>query len=696
MIRRPPRSTPIKSSAASDVYKRQVRGVNDKKNVTAGEYKPRMDSNIGVVTIVLSNHTTISWDLSEINLEKGKWVFHPDPVLFKEGSAAIRFASSNGQGTKGSITCTSKDSDEKSQFKINWDVIDGGEAAFEAPIVINGHELSIDIRKNLDKDSTMVTLVIKEGKTRPTENAEFLSYNQEWYLKKLILKHTTERELAEFAVNPSRENIQKTQLLNFAYQKCLIDCPLFAGEGNAEKLDQMLVQYPKFKSLQAKSTKAEPQQYPLVMSIFDLCIKIPLESAMDVPLSPDSLRKETQESLQKMMDDIIKGGTEQFFKKIQEANSIAELPENYKNVFYAVHKQLLPKVFEELRDPKKLQKCSTLYSITPVTALKTILGMTNPLKMMGSLLNLFLARPLGSRNLLQRLMEVVTDLAKTEKLVKSTKKEIDKQIAKKVEDWVNIHYDPVPRADDIQIPKVSKEFVVRILVDGQSKPKIEIASITKLSNEMISKIFDHAQAQMRLKDKISFIDLMGEETLNNSIKDIFPLIYQPLVEIYSVADMPGLLTAFFKASENIINIMNSKDDDKTKFNRVSQSAEIFENSIFIFCKKIIKEDKGQLSKLFTWVASFYKEDYSIIVPVQEMLMQLKEDDRSAVLKEVNEWLEYKNAERAARANVELFEMAMPTQTVIPKLMVDPFLERVKPDLERIKQRDNLAKNNIKK
>src|SRR5690348_2486160 len=65
------------------------------------------------------------------------------------------------------------------------------------------------------------------------------------------------------------------------------------------------------------------------------------------------------------MDDIIKDGAKEVFRKIVAAGKISDLPESYRNVFTSVHKQIIPKIFEELRDPKKMAKATNVYNLTP-------------------------------------------------------------------------------------------------------------------------------------------------------------------------------------------------------------------------------------------------------------------------------------------------------------------------------------------
>ncbi len=47
--------------------------------------------------------------------------------------------------------------------------------------------------------------------------------------------------------------------------------------------------------------------------------------------------------------------------------------------------------------------------------------------MMSSMVGIFLARPFGSKNLMQRIFEVMTEVGKTDRLIKQARKDIAKR-----------------------------------------------------------------------------------------------------------------------------------------------------------------------------------------------------------------------------------------------------------------------------
>lgn len=56
---------------------------------------------------------------------------------------------------------------------------------------------------------------------------------------------------------------------------------------------------------------------------------------------------------------------------------------------------------------------------------------------------------------------------------------------------------------------------------------------------MATNMYQFAFLEMRKKDKVMFIDLLGEEQLTSVLKTMLPTLYEPLIEMYAHADIPG-------------------------------------------------------------------------------------------------------------------------------------------------------------
>jgi hypothetical protein len=73
-------------------------------------------------------------------------------------------------------------------------------------------------------------------------------------------------------------------------------------------------------------------------------------------------------------------------------------------------------------------------------AIKAILRLVNPSSLAHGLINLFLAKPFGSKNMLQRIFTEGTDIARTERQLREAKRHVTKKVAEKVYNWVQASY----------------------------------------------------------------------------------------------------------------------------------------------------------------------------------------------------------------------------------------------------------------
>jgi hypothetical protein len=157
------------------------------------------------------------------------------------------------------------------------------------------------------------------------------------------------------------------------------------------------------------------------------------------------------------------------------------------------------------------------------------------------MIGLFLAKPLGAKNLMQRLFDVMTEISKTEKHLKTLKKHIDdKDIVETINVWVGKHYEPQPVSEDEDIAEASaqvmKKALAPVLCDPTNK-KIVLAQtdLDAMQEQKLKICFEYYFVRMRLKDKESFVESLGDSEMIEMVKTIVPSLYQPLVAVYSKA-----------------------------------------------------------------------------------------------------------------------------------------------------------------
>jgi len=229
--------------------------------------------------------------------------------------------------------------------------------------------------------------------------------------------------------------------------------------------------------------------------------------------------------------------------------------------------------------------------------------------------------------------------------------------------------------------ELSFDLSKKILLDENLKPSIEPGEISTLTLEELDQIKVFTAIEMRRKDKNEFINWMGDEQTISLLKELMPVFYEPLVEIYSHANMPEFLGSMFKFQKKCINAArDQKLSPKQIEEEYTKAAKTFEVAIFRFVHHIVEKDSGTLEAVINWGLDTYNFSSKIIVDVMKMVEDLDQNQRNLVLKEIEEYFQYKNKEKMMKSlNQDVKNLHSPPQTAIP-LLCPKFLELVKPAL----------------
>lgn len=531
-----------------------------------------------------------------------------------------------------------------------------------------------------------------------------LSFEQEIYLKKLIIKHALDKEFEIFSANPSLSVItSKTILLYYIYSKCLVEFPLFKNKDSAihSKLEELLVQYPAFSSLMKKATNDKGRSGVLV-DIFDVLVvstgeiqtKEKLEEGQIIQLMKTfSARREILECLQILLQDVVKAGSaSSLFKVFLDAKSMDDMPHLYQQLFGV--KYLAPVIMERLQEPRKLQRMKASYALIPRRSLKALFTMTSPVTVISNLFTLFLSK-IGSKNLIQNFAQEAVEIPRvTEEILEKRKVLQNKNIADKVEAWVSKHYDPIPHVNSFaksllkepqeqEDEKDAKGLVMQVLLDNTTKPEFEPAWVNQLNKEAIQAIYRLAICEMRLKDRNSFVEMLGDEKFIGPVKDIVAELCPPLVQLTNNSNFSTLLSSLFKLMKEIIHCSELEQDLNKQVQAYNESLKKFESVLLPSFQGMIKSDNGTLGDLILWATDFFDVNQKIQIDLNKIMQPLREEDKLLISTEVDTWINFKKKEKKMRKAMQsISNLYPPQQTAIPKLLVDPFLQLVRPSLQQ--------------
>jgi hypothetical protein len=280
---------------------------------------------------------------------------------------------------------------------------------------------------------------------------------------------------------------------------------------------------------------------------------------------------------------------------------VTDLP-HYRRLVSIAHTAIAPKLCDELADPQKLSKCSTLYTLAPRNALLAILKLSNPFSMIESMISLFLVRPLGAKNLMQRMMSIVAELSKSEKLLGEAQKILNnKRVIPVLQSWVSRFYEPIDSGLDLyEDPEVvirqsdSRDLILSAMIADLRKnltenpppttnhnnnnnnnnnnsffsprmramfsagtssphPNRDLAEVIEYLERSVREgktevenVFRVLYYEMRLKEKRTFVDLFGDDQIIQMVKTFSPVFCQALVLMHQSAVYQIIIFQFGK------------------------------------------------------------------------------------------------------------------------------------------------------
>lgn len=257
-----------------------------------------------------------------------------------------------------------------------------------------------------------------------------LTLEEESCLKHQLLKMAIQQEIQLFFEKPS--NIHRTLFMSFMRQH-ILDFPLWSKRETARQMcEELIMSLPELCISSQKATKRDVGNKGLrqiVVKCFDLAIRTPQEKEYDkanatdeweVEIDADADEEERQRSIKlarsvEQASEVFQrilveaehhGGYNHLFRIVKSTPHLNNLPPIYQRLGKCISQSLALWVGKELRDMKQVGKLKRVYTLTPIRAIRAVMGIANPVKLMQGLISLFIARPFGTRNLIQKFSEV--------------------------------------------------------------------------------------------------------------------------------------------------------------------------------------------------------------------------------------------------------------------------------------------------
>ncbi|GAW05356.1 px domain-containing protein [Lentinula edodes] len=345
-----------------------------------------------------------------------------------------------------------------------------------------------------------------------------------------------------------------------------------------------------------------------------------------------------------MKGDIMgQDGLTHVFAIIKKTPNVRDLPPNFRAVLEWARVSLASTVFQQLvasdNSSQTFASLKRLHGLMPYFMMKAALKISNPMGMIRSMLDLFLAQPFGGKSLAQRMFtgSLFEEVKELEDEIQAVKTKVDDPVmCEKIKNFVNA---PKEIQDALKADAVAEnQNLLSIVLRSGEEPVLSRAQLHRVAKasrahaiylkhrETLADSDDDdgpqdddswlyedlkvlGQLYSRLKDREQLIDLVFEGFTSELLKDIITIFYSPLAQVYraaSIADSIGDLQVFI--SDLIKTVEQCEDLTQEDPNRTVQSfvdlIQRHEQSFYSFVHKVHSKGEGLFDSLMRWIELF--------------------------------------------------------------------------------------------
>ncbi|KAF8655309.1 hypothetical protein AX16_003206 [Volvariella volvacea WC 439] len=362
--------------------------------------------------------------------------------------------------------------------------------------------------------------------------------------------------------------------------------------------------------------------------------------AKEIANRVDSLR----DAVRSVKGDLLaKDGLTHVFAIIKVNPDIRRLPQNYKAVVEWARITLASKVFQHFvasdDASEMLASLKRIHGLMPYFMLKTTLKISNPIAMIRSVLDLFLAQPFGGKSLLQRMFtsSLTEEVKQLEEQIEAVKDKVDDPImCLKVRQFVYAarEIQELYKADAAQ----EKLHVLTLVLRSPEEPVLSRTQIHRLAKAqrahavylrtrealddsddddgpqdedawLLEDLKVLAHLYSRLRDREQLIALIFEGFTAELLKDIITIFYSPLAQVYraasvadSIGDLQNFVNDLIRTVEDVEEL--SQEDPHRTVQTFIDLIQRHEQAFYSFVHKVHSKGDGLFDSLMRWIELF--------------------------------------------------------------------------------------------
>ncbi|TFK28729.1 hypothetical protein FA15DRAFT_633092 [Coprinopsis marcescibilis] len=409
--------------------------------------------------------------------------------------------------------------------------------------------------------------------------------------------------------------------------------------------------------------------------------------AKEIAARVDGLR----EAVKSVKGDLMgKDGLTNVFGTIKVTPHIKDLPDNYQAVVEWARISLASTVFHTFvasdTASETFAGLKRIHSLMPYLLLKGALKIANPIAMIRTVLDLFLAQPFGGRSLLQRMFtsSLTEEVRILQSEIELVKEKIDDPImSDKIRQFA---YAPKEiqaqfKADSIE----EKMDIVVVVLRSAEEPALSRAQMHRLARahrehtEWIKARKDKRETEGRsrgddddgdsddddgppnedawliedlrvltalyqqLRDKEQLIELIFEGFTAELLKDIITIFYSPLAQVYRAAniadslnDLQNFIYDLIKTVEQVEEL--SQVDPQRTVQAFINLIQRHEQSFYSFVHKVHSKGDGLFDSIMRWIELFLtvvREGLGKPISLEFLLPHSGTQERQEIMEEVD-------------------------------------------------------------
>jgi hypothetical protein len=379
-----------------------------------------------------------------------------------------------------------------------------------------------------------------------------------------------------------------------------------------------------------------------------------------------------------------RNGLRNLFSEIKKKDKIADLDPEYKKFAEWLRIEVAATLYHmflaEDNSPELFAQAKRIHSLVPYGTLKQVIRFTNPAAVMASVLDIFMAQPLGAKSLLQRIfgLAVGDGIRTLQRSIDSLTSKINEPtLTEKIRNYTET-YEEVKQNIRQEAHADQVDLLVKILQSDEIEPTLSPQQIGRVFNayvawdnavenvdeemrqgaELFARLKQLLKLHTRQRDKKMMLEMVEEPNTLRLFRDLFTIFYEPLVRVYKSANVYTSVTDFARFADDTIATIEkaqrqdvSADPNQTVQNFIDL-CERHEDNLYKFVHEVHLHDNGLFDKLMNWIEEIL--DFLRNGPTGGKLdmnalftgaLEMKQIDRDVALKEINSLIKWQTARK---------------------------------------------------